>query len=204
MVKVTIVSNNPRQSYIVSEMKTVKQILDEKDIDYSTANVMVDGASLAAGEINKTLSDLGVVEKTVISVQVHKDNAAKATIAGSACIVTTTLKPEEIQTLKDLAPEALTLVDEDTGEEVFGLDYTPGAPGSLTAYGANLGSQTDSEGFCTITILLNPEEEDPKDLVYRSLGRPLMLLEELENSIHEFLPQLKEQEEKIKAKIVQL
>ena len=173
MIKVTLISNNPRQSFMANEANTVKQILDERDVTYGNAAVSVDGATLNAGEINKSLAELGVEEKVVISVLAHKDNAANVSVAGAAAIITSGLKKYR--------PEALTLYDEDD-EPIYAIDYDEG-PGSINRNGAVFGAATNADGYATITVVLDPAEEDKKQLVIDKLGAALLKLNELETGL---------------------
>lgn len=203
MIKVTLITNNPRKTILASENETVKEILEKNDVNYGNAATAVDGATLSAGEINMTLRDLGIEEKAIISVLAHKDNAAKATIAGSACVVTSKLKPEDIKRFKKFHPELLVMTDED-GEPQFAIDIDDDTPGSLNNYGAVFGSATNSEGNATITIVIDPATEDVTELVYEKLGRAIMKLNELEKKLIEALPDLDAEECAIRANIVHI
>lgn len=200
MVKVTLITNNPRKTVFVPETKTVKQILDENEVNYGSAATAVDGATLSAGEINMTLAELGVEDKVVISVLAHKDNAAKATINAAACVITSALKPEQIKRYKKYHPEALQLVDEDD-EPVFAIDLDEEGPGSINAYGAVFGAATNAEGFATITIVLDPTNEDKKALIADKFGRALMHLADLEEQLLDRLGELDAEEESILSNI---
>ena len=200
MVKVTLITNNPRKTVFVPETKTVKQILDENEVNYGSAATAVDGATLSAGEINKTLAELGVEDKVVISVLAHKDNAAKATINAAACVITSALKPEQIKRYKKYHPEALQLVDEDD-EPVFAIDLDEEGPGSINAYGAVFGAATNAEGYATITIVLDPTNEDKKALIADKFGRALMHLADLEEQLLDKIGELDAEEESILSNI---
>jgi hypothetical protein len=203
MVKVTLITNNPRKTVFAEETKTVKQILDENDVSYGNAATAVDGATLNAGEINKTLDELGIKEKVVISVLAHKDNAAKATIQGAACVITSSMTPEQIQRYKKFHPESLTMYDEDN-EPVYAISYDPEGPGSIDCNGAIFGAATNAEGFATITVVLDPTAEDKQQLVFDKLGRALLNLNDLEKQLLENISDLDEEEAAIRAAITSL
>lgn len=200
MVKVTLITNNPRKVVFAEETKTVKEILDENSISYSNAATAVDGGTLGAGEINKTLEQLGVKEKVVISVLAHKDNAVKAVIHGSACIITSAMTPEQIQRYKKFHPESLTMYDEDD-DPVYALSFTEDGPGSIDNNGAIYSVATDAEGHATITVVLDPANEDKEALVFDELGRALANLDELETNLLNNIGDLDEEEANIRAKI---
>lgn len=76
MIKVTLGNNVDRKSIIVDENKTLKSVLEENGIDYSRGAMHLDGASLGAGELNKTFAELGVTEKCYLLNIAKMDNAA--------------------------------------------------------------------------------------------------------------------------------
>lgn len=203
MIKVTIVSANPRITDIVPETKTVRQVLEEHDVSYVNANVSMDGFSLQLGDLDKTLAQHGISEKTTISALANKDNAAQAVIVGSSCVIKSTLTPEEIKQLKKLHPEALVMSDED-GEPVFAIDIDETAPGSINNVGACFGSATSADGKATITVVLDPTAENTTDLVYEKLGTALSYLDDMETQIADVIPTLAEEEARVKAMIVKL
>ena len=203
MIKVTIVSNNPRITDIVAETKTVRQVLEDHDVNYTNASVSMDGFTLQLGDLDKTLAQHGVTEKTTISALANKDNAAQAIIVGSSCVIKSTLTPDEIKQLKKLHPETLVMTDED-GEPVFAIDIDEETPGSINKVGACFGNATSADGKATITTVLDPTAENPVDLVYEKLGTALSYLSEMEEQIAEVVPTLAEEEARVKAMIVKM
>ena len=200
MVKVTLVSNNPRINKIVSENMTVRQLLEENNIVYSNASVAVDGIPLSLGDMDKSLMEHGITEKCIVSAMPNKDCAAQAVVMGSACIVKSTLKPEEIRTLKKLHPEELVMTDED-GDPVFAIDIDEGIPGTINSNGACFGNSTSENGNATITVLLDPETEDPVGMVYEKLGKALVNLDKMEKQLAEKIPELQEEERRVRSMI---
>lgn len=203
MVRVTLITNNPRKTIPAEETKTVKQILEENDVSYANAATAIDGATLNAGEINKSLQELGVKDKVVISVLAHKDNAAKATINGAACVITSSMTPEQIQRYKKFHPEALTMYDEDD-EYVYAIGYDPEGPGSIDNNGAVFGAAKNADGFATITVVLDPTNEDMEQLVFDELGYAIMHLNEMEEYLLDGIEKLDKEETEIKRNITRL
>lgn len=60
MVNLRIGTNTDRKQVVVDESKTPKELLEEADIDFSVGSVHLDGATLNAADMNKSLSALGV------------------------------------------------------------------------------------------------------------------------------------------------
>lgn len=203
MIKVTLVSNNPRISDIVAETMTVRQVLEKHNVGYTNATVSVDGFSLSLGDLDKSLAQLGLTEKTTIAALANKDNACQAVIVGSSCVIKSTLTPEEIKQLKKLHPEALLMSDEN-GEPVFAIDIDDENPGSINSFGACFGNATSADGKATITILLDPTSENTTDLVYEKLGAALANLDDMETQLAEAIPTLAEEEARVRGMIVKL
>ena len=75
MVKVVTGNNVQRATKIVSEDITLKAVLEEAGIDYTRGVMHLDGAPLAAGELNKTFADFGIKEQCYLLNVVKADNA---------------------------------------------------------------------------------------------------------------------------------
>ena len=85
-------------------------------------------------------------------------------LIGDAVVVTSTLKVEEIETLKKYNSDALKIFDAD-GNQTFGVSYENGN-GTLSKKGVVFGSPSrDGNGFATLTINLETEEDVPADLL---------------------------------------
>ena len=76
MIKVTIGTNTDRSSVIVEPNRTLRSILDEKEIDYTRGTLHLDGASLKPGDLDKTFTTLGIIEKCYLISVVKADGAA--------------------------------------------------------------------------------------------------------------------------------
>lgn len=76
MIKVTFGNNMTRSSKIVNEnTTTLRSVLEEAEIDYSRAATTLDGATLVAGDMDKTFAQMGVTSDCyLLSVQ-KLDNA---------------------------------------------------------------------------------------------------------------------------------
>ncbi len=126
----------------------------------------------------------------------------KAVIMGAACVIFSSLTPEEVDRFKAYRPESLILVDEER-EEIFTLDIDDG-PGNLSNEKAVLSRAKSAEGKATITIVLDPEAEDKLDLVKKKLGPAMLRLEALENQLLGMTGDLEETETRIKSMFSQL
>ena len=75
MIKVTVGNNVKRESVIVDENTTLRTVLEDNVIDYTSGTIHLDGSSLKPGEIDKTFADLGITEKCYLLNVVKADNA---------------------------------------------------------------------------------------------------------------------------------
>ena len=95
----------------------------------------------------------------------------KVMIIGCACIIISSLTPEDIDRVRLYEPKALTLTRD--GEPCFSIDIGPG-PGSITGSNAVYSRATAAGGKATITILLDPEMEDMTIAVSDKIGPSLL------------------------------
>ncbi len=135
---------------------------------------------------------------------VANENAigTKAVVMGCACVIFSSLTPDEIKRFKTFHPEALNAVD-DEGDTSFSIDIDDG-PGQITSEGATFSRVTSANGKATITILIDPEIDDPMNTVKERIGGPLMSLIEIEEQLTEMLPKLDEEEKAISQQITRL
>ena len=75
MINVKLSTSTSRTNVIVDSSKTVKQILEENDINYGTCQIHLDGAPLSAYEMNDTLEDIGVTDSCYLVAVVNTKNA---------------------------------------------------------------------------------------------------------------------------------
>ncbi len=75
MIRVTVGTNTSRKNVIVDENTTLRKVLEDNEIDYSRANVNLDGASLNPGDMDKTFATLGITETCFLIASIKQDNA---------------------------------------------------------------------------------------------------------------------------------
>lgn len=74
-IKVTVGTNTSRKSVIVDANTTLRRVLEDNEIDYSRANVNLDGASLNPGDMDKSFTTLGITESCFLIASIKQDNA---------------------------------------------------------------------------------------------------------------------------------
>lgn len=75
MIQIKITTNTVRKNIIVEENKTIREVLEENEIIYNNVPVYLDGTPLGFGDHDKTLKELGIKEKCLLSVVQKLDNA---------------------------------------------------------------------------------------------------------------------------------
>ena len=75
MIKVIVGTTTSRNTKNYTASTTIRNILEDNEIDYSVAQVMLDGSSLKAGDMDKTLSDMNITEKCMLIAVVKASNA---------------------------------------------------------------------------------------------------------------------------------
>ncbi len=136
------------------------------------------------------------------TVTTEKAVKSKAVVMGCACVIFSSLTPDEIRSFKNLHPEALKVNDEENGV-TFTIDVDD-SPGHITDEGATFSNVTSAAGKATITVLLDPEIGDPVTAVKEKIGGPLMRLIKQEEHLMELLPKLEDEEKAISQHITQL
>lgn len=76
MIQVTVGSTTNRTRKLYPGATTIRHILEDNDIDYGVATIMIDGANIQANEMDQTLEELGKVEKCML-IAVVKAEAAR-------------------------------------------------------------------------------------------------------------------------------
>lgn len=133
-----------------------------------------------------------------VKVETEEKKEMKVIVAGCACVVFSELTPEEIERFKRYQPDALTMCDESNPENTFTMDIDDG-PGKLEDSTAVFSRTKSVEGKATITILLDPEEEDKPAMVRQNLGPALIRLRELESALLSRMDGLADAEKKVNA-----
>lgn len=75
MIQVTVGNNVERKKDIVEPTKTLRQVLEANEIDYTRGVMHLDGSSLNPGDLDKTFAEFGITEKCFLLNVVKADNA---------------------------------------------------------------------------------------------------------------------------------
>lgn len=74
MIQVTVGTNTNRKKLVVEKDRTLRSVLEEAELDYSTGTLNLDGATIKTGELDKTFEELGILEKCYLVSIVKADS----------------------------------------------------------------------------------------------------------------------------------
>ena len=188
MIKVTVGNNMSRQSVIVDEEKTLREVLEENNVDYSHAAPSLDGSTLRPGDLDKTFAEMGITSACYLLTVVKADNAAAIAIMGGACVIKSAHSIAEIKKVQKYRPEALVLYKGEgkDKEPVFAVGVGSGA-GKINEFGATFGGQESSDGKATITIMVPDGTKEPADWAQEYIGTAILKLNKVEEKFGEAL-----------------
>ncbi len=128
---------------------------------------------------------------------------AKVTIVGNAVVITSSMKLEDLVTIKKYRPKALVLMGgENNKEELFGIDVGTSGNGGLNGVGAYFCAAThDDAKLACITTTLNGVQGDIKEYAADKFGEALIHLNTLEAKLPEVLADIATQKANIMANI---
>lgn len=75
MLKIIVGTNTNRKTVMVTEDTTLRQCLEENDINYATGQTSLDGYVLQPGDMDKTFAAMNVTEKAYLVCVQKMDNA---------------------------------------------------------------------------------------------------------------------------------
>lgn len=129
---------------------------------------------------------------------------AKIVIAGDAVVITSSKTLEQIATLEEYNPKALSLFEKDDNgmsQEIFRVGTTNGA-GNINKFGASFGSAThDEQGFATITLSIPRDIEDVMSYVANAIGYAVVKLNKVEAQFDTALQQIEADRQQVMSNI---
>lgn len=75
IVNVKIGTNLNRETISVTSDKTIRELLEMQDINYATTTIFLDGDTIRAGDMDKSLNDFNIGETCYIIASQKTENA---------------------------------------------------------------------------------------------------------------------------------
>ena len=200
MIRITLQYGGTEKKLLVPEMKKLRDVLNEADIAFSPEDHLIIGdRTLSGDELDKNLIDLGLAGSPELTARIEYDlpwdtrspeealqgsviYPPKARVIGCACIIFSAFTLDLLRDYQRYFPEALVRRDE-KGDPVFAISLDESSPGSLNEFGAVFSRHTTKSGNPTITILIDPDCDDPEEAVRNSLGPAILNLVEMEETL---------------------
>lgn len=73
MIKVIIGSNTNRKQVTVDPSRTLKDVLEENNVDYSRGGIHLDGLAVGGESLNKSFTEHGIEEECILISVVKGD-----------------------------------------------------------------------------------------------------------------------------------
>lgn len=188
MVKVYVGNNINRKPVMVSEDTTLRKVLEDAQIDYSVGMTSLDGATLKAGDLDKTFKDFGIEETCYLLNTAKAVNAAGIKVLGQTAVVESGFTPAQVSEVAKYRPCALVLTDPETKEATFAVGMGSGK-GKINKNGAEFGSGKNAEGKAIITIDI-PDGRDAKEYIEEKIGVAILNLQKVENGLGDALTEI--------------
>ena len=75
IVNVKIGTNLNRETISVTSDKTIRELLEQQGINYATTTIFLDGDTVRAGDMDKSLDDFGIADTCYIIASQKTENA---------------------------------------------------------------------------------------------------------------------------------
>lgn len=75
IVNVKIGTNLNRETISVTSDRTIRELLEQQGINYSTTTIFLDGDTVRAGDMDKTLEDFNIADTCYIIASQKTENA---------------------------------------------------------------------------------------------------------------------------------
>ena len=202
MVRVIVGNNTSRKAVIVDNTATLKEACEQAGFDYTKGGMMLDGATLGAGDMNKTFADFGVVDTCNLISVAKVDNAVKVTVAGDAAVVTSEASFEELKNVEKYNPEALKIYEGEgkDRELVFVVGTTVPGHGSIGTYGVSFDAKSrDNAKKAQLTISVAGAPDDVKKYISDKYGKALSSLKLVEAGLPGAIAKIAEEQAAIQA-----
>lgn len=227
IVKVTLRNNVVSKTVNVPSTMPLRQIFEENGVDYNAGVVSLDGASLPAGSMDKSLEELGVSsDHCYLMVTVKADNAyddevcaepcspavemakvpaevAKIKIVGNTVHVISSQKLEDIKLLAKYRPNALKLIEGTGAEkhEVFVVCTGGRDGGCIGVNGVMFSNSTTNDGKALITLTAPEGTEDMKAWAEEEIGVAILHLKKVEAQFADAIAEVKAEKAAVAASI---
>lgn len=193
MIKVVVGNITLREEVIVDpHTTTLRQVLEDRGIDYAAGSPTLDGLTLNAGDLDKTFSQFNIASKCFLLVTMKLSNAAKVLMLGGSAVIRSDLKVADVKKIEKYRPDLLTDWEWDAAQDktipVFKISVTETGSGDLSPYGAVLSAVGSNTGEGVVTLSIPPEETDRAAWFKEVYGPDILKLVNAEQRLADCMP----------------
>lgn len=178
MIRVYVGNNLNRTPVDVTSDTTLRKVLEDANVDYGVGMTSLDGATLKAGDLDKTFEEMGVTgEKCYLLNTAKAVNAAGIKVLAGTVAIEVGFTPDQIKEICRYRPDAMKLKDE-KGNSLFTVAKVNKANGSINSIGAEFGDAHSATG--NAVIKLEATGEDVKKWIEENIGVSILNLQKVE------------------------
>ena len=189
MLKVYVGNNLSRKAVNVSHDTTLRKVLEDNQIDYAVGMTSLDGATLKAGDLDKTFAEMEVKGDTCYLLNTAKAvNAAGIKVLAQNAVIASGFERKQIEEIVKYRPKAMKLIDPETKDELYTVGLTSG-DGRINSVGAEYGTGKTNDGKACISMKI-PDGKDVREFIEETVGVAILNLNKVESQWTEALAEI--------------
>lgn len=103
-------------------------------------------------------------------------------VVGNTAVIVTTITPAQIEKVKKLKPELLTVKDE-KGQPLFRMDSLKSGTGTINANGVEFVPGVDDTLVVTLSLPTGTTEEQAKEAIFKVAAKAKVYIEQIEDTV---------------------
>lgn len=103
-------------------------------------------------------------------------------VVGNTAVIATTITPAQIEKVKKLKPELLTVKDE-KGQPLFRMDSLKSGTGTINANGVEFVPGVDDTLVVTLSLPTGTTEEQAKEAIFKVAAKAKVYIEQIEDTV---------------------
>ncbi len=204
LISVVIANNARRSTKVLDDSTTLRQALEEAQVDYSMSSPWLDGCALQPGDLDKSFADFGVTDHCQLTSIVKTTNAMTVKVVDNVCIFESGLTPDELRFLASQSPESLAQINhasDDVDVVEFIVGVSPSGEGSVSRFGVLYNELPGSNGKARVSVQVPSGLEDVKEYLLDTYGDQIRRLSAIEAGLPCALEQARSARAELAAKI---
>jgi len=190
MIKVYVGNNINRTPIDVTSDTTLRRAFEEAEVDYGSGTNSLDGATLKAGDLDKTFEEMGVTGEKCYLMNIAKavNAAAGIKVLAGTVAVEVGYTPDQIKEISRYRPDAMKLKDE-KGAVLYTVAKVAKPNGCMNGVGAEFGDNVTAAGKAVIKMEA-PVGADIKKWIEETIGVSILKLQKVESQWEDALDEI--------------